>query len=252
MWGRTDEGFANLPEMKDLLFVMTRLQIRIFEYPKWGDVVCAETYFTDEGRLAFRREWRLTEARSGRLLGVATSTWVTINAAARRLAKLPDDQRNRFLRFAAPNTAAVLPVEETKRKLPDMDLPGKHQAPTQVARRSDMDMNGHINNASYLAWALESVPADVHEHYRLREIEIDFKAECHAGNTVEAHANPLAEDGQPLPPAEAAANGAATNGAAANGSPSPSPDALFLHVLQKCDDSGCAELVRARTTWRRA
>ncbi len=35
MWGRTDEGFASLPSMKDLLFVMTRLQVRMYEYPKW-------------------------------------------------------------------------------------------------------------------------------------------------------------------------------------------------------------------------
>lgn len=35
MWGRTDEGFANVPSLKDVLFVMTRLQIRMHEYPKW-------------------------------------------------------------------------------------------------------------------------------------------------------------------------------------------------------------------------
>jgi hypothetical protein len=35
MWGRTDNGFANLPSMKDLIFVMTRLQIRMLSYPKW-------------------------------------------------------------------------------------------------------------------------------------------------------------------------------------------------------------------------
>lgn len=35
MWGRTDNGFANLPSMKDLIFVMTRLQLRMHQYPKW-------------------------------------------------------------------------------------------------------------------------------------------------------------------------------------------------------------------------
>lgn len=35
MWGRTDTGFASLPNMKDVLFVMTRLQIRMHTYPKW-------------------------------------------------------------------------------------------------------------------------------------------------------------------------------------------------------------------------
>ena len=26
----------------------------------------------------------------------------------------------------------------------------------------------------------------------------------------------------------------------------------FLHTLSRCDDIGCTELVRARTTWNRA
>lgn len=50
--------------------------------------------------------------------------------------------------------------------------PPQIQGPLQVARRSDMDMNGHINNVTYLAWVLESVPAPVYQGYRLREVRI--------------------------------------------------------------------------------
>jgi len=39
----------------------------------------------------------------------------------------------------------------------------------QVARRSDMDMNGHINNVTYLNWALETVPADVYLNFSLQQ-----------------------------------------------------------------------------------
>jgi acyl-ACP thioesterase len=40
----------------------------------------------------------------------------------------------------------------------------------QVARRSDMDMNGHINNVVYLAWTLESLPDEVYDNYNLYEV----------------------------------------------------------------------------------
>ena len=40
----------------------------------------------------------------------------------------------------------------------------------QVARRSDMDMNGHINNVTYLGWALETVPETVATDYTLHEV----------------------------------------------------------------------------------
>lgn len=37
MWGRSDEGFATDPALADkgLIFVMTRLQIQMDEYPRW-------------------------------------------------------------------------------------------------------------------------------------------------------------------------------------------------------------------------
>jgi fatty acyl-ACP thioesterase A len=35
LWGRSDQGFANLPSLKEVVFVMTRLQVRMDAYPKW-------------------------------------------------------------------------------------------------------------------------------------------------------------------------------------------------------------------------
>lgn len=34
MWGRAEKGFASLPNAPDIIFVMTRLQIRMDQYPK--------------------------------------------------------------------------------------------------------------------------------------------------------------------------------------------------------------------------
>ena len=105
------------------------------------------------------------------------------------------------------------------------------EGPVQVARRSDMDMNGHINNVTYLGWALETVPADVYLNYSLQEVlpfclwhatfilaaypldrrlssaprsqqhrmhcvqvEIDYKSECVAGQTVESLGSHIDED----------------------------------------------------------
>jgi len=241
MWGRADSGFANIPNMKDALFVMTRLQIRMDQYPKWGDLVRAETYFCEEGRLAARRDWVVTDVKTGQRIGAATSTWVTINFATRRLAKLPDELKTRFMRFAPPPSRMAIAVEETKKKLPDLDesLPWV-EGQKQIARRSDMDMNGHINNVTYLGWALETVPDHVYNSHHLFEVEIDFKAECTAGNIVESSCAQLT-------PPEGHSNGTA-NG---SGNGSGSGDLQYLHTLKRCDENGCVELVRLRTTWKK-
>ena len=46
------------------------------------------------------------------------------------------------------------------------------EGPVQVARRSDVDMNGHINNVTYLAWALETVPREVYYNYELEQVSL--------------------------------------------------------------------------------
>ena len=44
------------------------------------------------------------------------------------------------------------------------------EGPLQVARRSDVDMNGHINNVTYIAWTLETVPREVFYNYELQQV----------------------------------------------------------------------------------
>lgn len=64
----------------------------------------------------------------------------------------------------------VLPQKDTRLKLPDFELPAAYEGPLQVARRSDMDPNGHINNTTYLAWALETLPQEVLDTHHLKEV----------------------------------------------------------------------------------
>lgn len=72
MWGRASSGFAAMPGMDHLIFVATRMQIRMRAYPMWGDLVRLETYFAEDGRLTTRRDWVITDAVTGEHLGAAT------------------------------------------------------------------------------------------------------------------------------------------------------------------------------------
>lgn len=236
LWGRTEAGFATDPIMveKGLIFAATRIQIQMDAYPTWGDMLAVETWFQEEGRVAACRNWILSDALSGRRLGRATSTWVMVNTATRRLAKMPDEMRAKMPLLAPNPPRDAVPIDQARRKLPDLDDgvatasfdAAVFEGPVQTARRADMDMNGHINNVTYLAWILETVPEDVIAACRLAEVEIDYKAECLAGQTVECVA------ARTLPPVESA--GGAVS---------------YMHELRRCDGETCYELVRARTTW---
>ena len=239
MWGRSNEGFAADPELAELglIFVMTRMQIQMDHYPRWGDMVVVETWFQEAGKVGAQRDWIIKDKATGRALGRATSTWVMININTRRLSKMPESMRQRCSWYQMSPPENAISSEFTRLKIPEVAL--DHTTPEDttssrfMARRQDMDMNGHINNAVYFAWGLETVPADIYENLHLYQFEVDFKAECLCGDVIEAHGRPVSI------PEELLSNGAG-------------PSALtFAHTLQRHEaNSNATELVRARTIWR--
>ena len=74
------------------------------------------------------------------------------------------------------------------------------------------------------------------------QMEVDFKAECQAGDTVLSSVLALHE------------GGGIGAGTASTTSTTTTSEGLryFLHTLSRSDESGSTELVRARTSWRRA
>jgi len=53
-----------------------------------------------------------------------------------------------------------------------------------TVRQSDLDMNRHVNNAVYVGWALESAPEEIAGTLKPVDIEVGFRAEALAGDTV--------------------------------------------------------------------
>ena len=234
MWGRTEEGFATDPEMakKGLIFVMTRMQIQMDYYPTWGEVVKFETWFQESGKMRAQRDW-VVRNDAGQEIGRATSTWVMINMHTRRLSKIPESIRERYEWFQMSPPANAIHESRTRLKLPDVLSEEEADVLPQIARMSDMDMNGHINNVTYTGWVLETVPEEVQKERQLYQIEIDYKSECRSGDLV----HPLAEECET--PDVLVQNGAGADSLS------------FVHSLMKTDEQNkSSEIVRARTVWK--
>ena len=72
-------------------------------------------------------------------------------------------------------------------KLPDVrGMPGLTLPKSHSVRRSDLDMNQHVNNVVYTEWLLESVPEHYWSDYQLKELILEFRNECHLGDNVDA------------------------------------------------------------------
>ena len=165
---------------RDLTWVLSRLRLTVDRYAGVGETVVVRTWPSTRGSLSSYREFELID-QAGGIVARATTAWVMLDLVRRRPVRI----------------AEVLPDYplESRRAIADdfPPLPRPEHAGREVhftVRQSDLDMNRHVNNAVYVGWALESASEEVAETRRPVDIEVGFRAEALAGDTVLARCAP--------------------------------------------------------------
>lgn len=158
-----------------LTWVLGRLQLSIDRLPTWQDAVEVTTWPSRLRGFFVNRDF-LVESAGREVLARATSTWFVIDVDRRRAVRIPEVVR--ALRLPERERA----LRETWAKLPAPDAPDR--TGRFAIRRSDLDLNDHVNHVSYLEWALETLDLEFFSARRLARLEIDFLAELTYGDSV--------------------------------------------------------------------
>jgi acyl-ACP thioesterase len=159
-----------------LVWVIRWMRIEVARYPSRGETLVVTTWARRFERAVAWREYEAHDERGTRV-AVGTSRWAVVDAAARRLVRLPD-----FVRRAA--------VPERAPALDRAPSPLEAATPADVercfeVRRSDLDTVRHVNNTRYVEWALETVPDQTHEGHVPSAFEIAFHREARWGDRVQ-------------------------------------------------------------------
>ncbi|KAB5552621.1 hypothetical protein DKX38_009932 [Salix brachista] len=153
--GLLGDGFGATPEMskRNLIWVVTRMQILVDRYPTWGDVVQVDTWVSASGKNGMRRDWLVRDAKTGETLARASSVWVMMNKVTRRLSKIPEEVRGEIEPYFLTSDPVV---NEDSRKLPKID----------------------DNTADYIRKSLASAPPPILESHELAGITLEYRREC--------------------------------------------------------------------------
>ena len=160
---------------ENISWVLTRLKVKMSRFPKWGETVSILTFPRGGRRIVAWRDFVLSDA-DGAEIGRATSEWMLIDLASRKVVAIPEAV------FAAANTVRE-PVFGDE-PLPKLRWECSAESPDALvfrARRGDIDLNGHVNNVHYVEWLMEGRPGSAGP---CRELEIVFKSETLAGEEV--------------------------------------------------------------------
>ncbi|WVZ18178.1 hypothetical protein V8G54_005500 [Vigna mungo] len=226
------EGFGATREMslRKLIWVVTRIQLQVQKYNKWGDEIEVDTWVDAAGKNGMRRDWIIRDHYTKEIITRATSTWVIMNRQTRRLSKIPEEVKQELVPFYL-NRLAVPTEEVDCEKIDKLTDDTAERIRSGLAPRwNDMDANQHVNNVKYIGWILESVPIEVLEHYNMTSMTLEYRRECTQSNIVESMTCPTASVLE-----------------SNNNSKNRKPDLQYTHLLRLQHDK--ADVVRARTEW---
>lgn len=158
-------------------WVLTRLHIKIDDYPEWQEQITVETWPSGQDGLYATREFLLRDDKD-KVFAWASSAWLILDMESKRPIRIPDYVKN----IALPDRERS--IDDMFVKLQPPAHP-RHERHFNV-RYCDLDINQHVNNVCYAEWILESVPEKILRHYRLTELQLQFRAETTYGETIRA------------------------------------------------------------------
>jgi medium-chain acyl-[acyl-carrier-protein] hydrolase len=161
---------------RGLTWVLVRQRIEILRAPRLHEELEVETWPSGVDRLAALRDFRV-RAADGSELARAVSQWYVLDLATRRpRPPLSVLDAARFQievpRATAFTDGKLAPLERWEREK------------RFHIRYADIDQNLHVNNGSYLAWAIEAMPREVWQSSRVSSLEVQYRAECTLGSAV--------------------------------------------------------------------
>jgi medium-chain acyl-[acyl-carrier-protein] hydrolase len=173
----THLGFGYQDLLKqDMVWILSRVKIRLFSYPRHEEVVRIETWPKSiQQRLLFLRDFLLVGS-DGRRCAAASSAYVLVNPAARRV--LPAHA----LTAPMPDNAGLSAIDEPLDKI--RAVGGLEDCLDVQARYSSVDLIGHVNNARYIDWISDCFSFAEHQAGQLRGLQINYINEVKPGETV--------------------------------------------------------------------
>lgn len=160
-------------------WILSRVHVEFIDTPKWREDITLTTWHKGLNRLFFLRDFVLTDVQ-GKERVKATTSWLVLNLETRRLVRDP-----KLIGEGTVCTENAIETPADKVQMPK-DVEPEFVMEHKVAY-SDIDTNGHANNAMYMHWAMDAVDYDIASTRPVKEFTINFNHETKAGEVVKLY-----------------------------------------------------------------
>ena len=166
-------------------WVLSRMHIEFPSLPRWRDEVELQTWHKGFEGPFYVRDFRML-GPDGKPAVLATSSWLIIDVASRRLLRREHLAEKLPLDTVCADSAIDEPCDKVM-----MPPEGMEEIAEHVVAYSDVDFVGHANNARYVVWAMDCLDFETVRSRRVRSLRINFNKELLPGETVEIFRAPV-------------------------------------------------------------
>lgn len=157
-------------------WILSRVRVDFLDTPLWREDMTLTTWHKGLNRLFFLRDFIMTDSE-GRERVKATTSWLVMNLETRRLVRDPN-----LMEDSTICTENAIETPADKVQMP------KDKEPVFVMNHlvsySDVDTNGHTNNAMYMHWAMDAVDYEISSQRSVKSFTINFNHETKPGDLV--------------------------------------------------------------------
>jgi medium-chain acyl-[acyl-carrier-protein] hydrolase len=179
-------GYSQMLD-RGLAWVLSRLKIRVFDFPRWGDNIRIRTWPAGVHRIFALRDFQVLD-EAGAFMAEAASAWLILDEKSRR----PTRIEPLFHEMRIPAQESLFDFEENLERLPSPQ--GYRMQPFFPVRFSDLDWHNHVNNSKYLEWILDSYTLEFHTHFQVAALRINLLSETHYGDEISICTQKLEDD----------------------------------------------------------
>jgi len=167
----------DITDMNDqnMTWVLQRMDINLNKSLNWREIVTVETWPAEGDSLRAYRNYRLLDD-AGQEFGNCLSYWMVLNIETRRPMRIP----KAVLDTRLANRPHVTEVKKHRIK----PFTEKGFEKNIIVRRSDLDMNNHVNNVRYIEWMLETI--SLKSAQKIRNFDILFMRETFVDDNLVA------------------------------------------------------------------
>jgi len=159
---------AEVLREKGFAWVLSRMSLSLEERPGWGARIVVRTWPRGKDRLFAIRDYQLMTP-DGRLFGSGRSAWILLNTTSLR------PQRVESLGVEIPDNPGLDALPDGAKGVEART--GLQARGDRRAGYSDIDYNGHVNNARYVQWIQDILPIQALLAAPSLRLDINYLAE---------------------------------------------------------------------------